>query len=61
MNNLCEELAEDKEKTDDRVTVLENEVKRLRAENDELREYVNVITNELNNVIDLLNARYNID
>ena len=45
----------------DRVNVLEDEVRVLITENKELSAYVNTLVKEFNNVIDLLNARYNVD
>ena len=45
----------------DRVHVMEEEIKSLKEENQELRVFVNSIVKELNNVISLLNARYSDD
>ena len=58
---MCEELINNEEKLSDRVNVLEEELKAIRVEKNELRGFVNTVVNELNNVIDLLNARYNVD
>ena len=40
---------------------MEEEIKSLKEENQELRVFVNSIVKELNNVISLLNARYSDD
>ena len=37
------------------------EVKDMRVENNKLRRSLNAVTRELKNVIDLLNARYNVE
>ena len=60
-NRVCEDLVHNEEKLADRVEVLEEEVKALRDEKNELRAFVNALTKEFNNVIDLLNARYHVD
>ena len=57
----CDELIDANEKLTDRVNVLEDKVKGIQKENNDLRAYVNVITTELNNVIELLNQRYNVN
>ena len=56
----CEEIVNNEEKLDDRINVLEEEVKTIKAENNELRTFVNTIVKELNNVITLLNTRYDV-
>ena len=56
----CEEIVNNEEKLDDRMNVLEEEVKTIKAENNELRTFVNTIVKELNNVITLLNTRYDV-
>ena len=61
VNYKCEGLIDDNDKLRDRIDVLEDELKGMKAENNELRECLNATTQELNNVIDLLNARYNVN
>ena len=61
MNYKCKELIGDNEKLRDRIDALEDELKAMKAKNNELRECLNANTRELNNVIDLLNARYNVN
>ena len=56
----CKELANKEEKLYDRVAVLEEEMKTIKAENNELRTFVNTAVTELNNVITLLNTRYDV-
>ena len=58
--SISREVIFTEEKLDDRIYVLEEEVKCLRAENNEVREKLNRVTEELNNVIDFFNSRYNI-
>ena len=58
---VCEDLIHNEDKLAYRVQALEEEVKALRAEKNELRTFVNVIVKEFNNVIDLLNATYHVD
>ena len=57
----CEELVHINEKLTDRVVVLEEQVKTIRAENNELRRFVNTVVVELNAVITTLNTRYNVN
>ena len=57
----CEELVHINEKLTDRVVVLEEQVKTIRAENNELRTFVNTVVVELNAVITTLNTRYNVN
>ena len=47
----------EEEKTYDRITTLEEEVMKLKTQNDELRDHLNVTIKELNAVIDLLNIK----
>ena len=49
------------ERLEDKVLVLEENVESLHAQNVELREHLNKITEELNCVISLLNDRYGIE
>ena len=54
----CTEMGSVNEKLEDRIIVLEEEVGGLKTENNELRVYLNKVTEELNAVITLLNTRY---
>ena len=49
------------EKHDDRISALEEGMKTLKAENNELRTLVNSVVKELNAVITLLNTRYDVN
>ena len=60
VNDSCEDLIEDNDKMNHRIEVLEEEIKNIRCENNELRKKLNAVI-ELNNVIDLLNARYDMN
>ena len=54
----CTEMGIVNEKLEDRIIVLEEEVEGLKTENNELRVYLNKVTEELNAVVTLLNTRY---
>ena len=58
---VCREIIVIEENLDHRVLVLEDEVESLKVQNVELRQYLNKVTEELNNVITLLNTRYDIE
>ena len=58
MDYVQGEIADSEEKLYDRVTVLEEMVESLNDENNELRKYLNKVTEELNAIITLLNTRY---
>ena len=58
MSSVCGEIAMAEEKLSDRVDVLEETIEILHTENNELRRYVNNLTEELNAVITMLNSRY---
>ena len=60
-NSVCEELIDSEERLENRVVVLEEEILAIRAENNELRTYVNTIVQELNAVVTLLNTRYDVN
>ena len=57
----CDDISNNADVLNDRVHVLEEEITLIKKENDELRMFVNTVVKELNNVISLLNARYNDD
>ena len=48
------------EKHDNRIRGLEEEVESIKAKNNELRTLINTVVEELNAVITLLNARYDV-
>ena len=56
--SMSREVISDQEKLDDRVYGLEEEIKCLKNENNDVRKHLNRVTEELNNVITLLNTRY---
>ena len=56
-DNVTREISRIEEKLEDRVTTLEEEVLQLRAQNNMLRDYLNLAIKELNAVIDLLNIK----
>ena len=58
MDYVQGEIADSEEKLYDRVTVVEEMVESLNDENNELRKYLNKVTEELNAIITLLNTRY---
>ena len=58
---MCEDLIHNEDKLAYRVQVLEEEIKALRAEKNELHKFVNAIAKEFNNVVDLLNATYHVE
>ena len=58
MNSVWGGIAIAEEKLSDRVDVLEETIELLHTENNELRRYVNKLTEELNAVITMLNSRY---
>ena len=58
---VCEEVMDVEEKHDNRIIALEEEVKTIKAENNELRILVNSVVEELNAVITLLNTRYDVN
>ena len=58
MDYVQGEIADSEEKLYDRVTVVEEMVESLSDENNELRKYLNKVTEELNAIITLLNTRY---
>ena len=44
VNDKCEDLIEDNEKMNNRIEVLEEELKDVRSENKKLREQLNAVT-----------------
>ena len=59
VDHVAMETIDDHEKMEDRLDTLQEEVTSLKGQNIELRNHLNSAINELNNIITLLNTRYN--
>ena len=59
-SRVCENMLVIEEKHDNRIRGLEEEVESIKAKNNELRTFINTVVEELNAVITLLNARYDV-